>query len=241
MSDAKTLSAAIIGAALVSGAVVLGIFYHSAQTASGQNDVLTVTGSTRTAVVSDQAKLIVSITRTANLSSLAAGYAGIARDLKLVNDLVKKENIPDEKIVAGPVSMSQLYDQNGGENIRYQLFQTVTVQDNDVSKITKLSQLIPSLASGGAIVSVQSLEYYYSRLADLRVSLLSEAVKDAKARAEKIAEGTGRQVGNIQSANNGVVQVLAPNSVDISDYGSYDTSSVQKDIMVTVKASFRLK
>jgi hypothetical protein len=137
--------------------------------------------------------------------------------------------------------MSQLYDQNGGENIRYQLFQTVTVQDNDVSKITKLSQLIPSLASGGAIVSVQSLEYYYSRLADLRVSLLSEAVKDAKARAEKIAEGTGRQVGNIQSANNGVVQVLAPNSVDISDYGSYDTSSVQKDIMVTVKASFRLK
>ncbi len=85
------------------------------------------------------------------------------------------------------------------------------------------------------------MEYYYSKLPDLRVSLLSDAVKDAKARAEQIAQGTGRGIGNVLSASNGVVQVISPNSVDVSDYGSYDTSSIEKDVMVTIKASFRLK
>jgi hypothetical protein len=91
------------------------------------------------------------------------------------------------------------------------------------------------------MVSTQSLEYYYSKLPDLRVSLLEDAVKDAKLRAEKIAAGTGRRVGSVRAASSGVVQVLSPNSVDISDYGNYDTSSVDKDVMVTVKASFDLK
>jgi hypothetical protein len=137
--------------------------------------------------------------------------------------------------------MNQVYDQNNTSQIRYQLNQTVTLQLNDVNKITDISKKIPDLAAQGAIVSIQSLEYYYSKLPDLRVSLLTQAVQDAKARAEKIAEGTGRRVGSVQTASSGVVQVLTPNSVDVSDYGSYDTSSIQKDVMVTVKAAFRLQ
>ena len=70
---------------------------------------------------------------------------------------------------------------------------------------------------------------------------MSDAIKDAKSRAEKIAEGTGRKVGSVQEASSGVVQVLTPNSIEVSDYGSYDTSSIEKEVMVTVKASFRLK
>jgi hypothetical protein len=90
-------------------------------------------------------------------------------------------------------------------------------------------------------VSVQSLEYYYSKLPELRVKLLSSAIKDAEARAKSIVESTGRKVGSIRSASSGVVQVLPVNSVEISDYGSYDTSYVDKDVMVTVKATFGLK
>jgi hypothetical protein len=48
-------------------------------------------------------------------------------------------------------------------------------------------------------------------------------------------------VGSIRSASMGVVQVLSPQSIEISDYGSYDTSSVEKEVMVTVKAAFSLR
>jgi len=241
MNERKFVPALIIGLAFIAGALVFGLFYYSAQSKAAATDILSVTGSAKTRVTSDQAKLTITISRLVPVSSLASGYANVARDLDLANQLLKKNNVPASEIVASPISMNQMYDQGNGAETRYQLTQTVTVQDNDVNKITKVSQAIPSLASQGALLSVQSLEYYYSKLPDLRVSLLSDAVKDAKARAEKIAEGTGRGIGNVQSASNGVVQVLSPNSVDVSDYGSYDTSSVDKDVMVTIKASFRLK
>lgn len=232
--------ALILGGALIVGAFVFGSFYYFAQSNTGR-DNLAVTGSAKTRVSADQAKIVIDLNRIVSINELAGGYSNIAHDLTLVRELLKKANIVDKGIIESPVSMNQVYDQTNSGIVRYQLNQTITVQSNDVDKITDLSKKVPSLAVQGAIVSVQSLEYYYSKLPDLRVSLLTQAVKDAKARAEKIAEGTGRRVGSVQSASIGVVQVLSPNSVEVSDYGNYDTSSVEKDVMVTVKVSFRLR
>ncbi len=228
--------------ALVVGAIILGAFYYQAQSVN-MKDILSVTGSTKTTVTSDQAKLSIAIARQVPLSQLATGYTAVARDLTLTKALLTREGIPASAILESPVSMNQFYDGTNtpGAETKYELRQTLTVQSSDVTKITDISKKIPSLTSEGALVSIQSLEYYYSKLADLRVSLLSDAIKDAKARAAKIAEGTGREVGAVQSASNGVVQLLPPNSVEISDYGSYDTSSIEKEVMVTLKASFYLK
>ena len=228
----------IIGLALVLSATVFGLFYYYAQQASDRN-MLSVTGSAKTHVTSDQAKLVVGLSRMVSIGDLSTGYATIARDLALTHAQLKSAGVADTDVVDSPVSMNQMYDSNSGPT-RYQLSQTITVQSSDVAKITDVSKKIPDLAAQGAIVSVQSLEYYYSKLPDLRVSLLTDAIKDAKARAAKIAEGTGGHVGSVEAASSGVVQVLPPNSVDVSDYGNYDTSSIEKDIMVTVKASFRL-
>ncbi len=74
----------------------------------------------------------------------------------------------------------------------------------------------------------------------MRVALLPDAIADAKARAESIATAGGNKIGSIKSASSGVVQVLSANSVEVSDYGSYDTSKIEKEIMVTVKASFAI-
>jgi hypothetical protein len=35
--------------------------------------------------------------------------------------------------------------------------------------------------------------------------------------------------------------VLAPNSIDVSDYGQYDTSSVEKEVMITVRTTFQVQ
>jgi hypothetical protein len=240
MNDLKKETSVIIGLALIISSVIFGAFYYKAQSVNNA-DTLSVTGSAKTRVTSDQAKIVVAVSRTVFASNLSSGYAEVAYDINLVRNLLKNSGVSDKDMVESPVSMNQMYDQNSGAEIRYQLIETVTIQSNDVTKITDISKKIPSLSSQGAMVSTQSLEYYYSKLPDLRVSLLEDAVKDAKLRAEKIAAGTGRRVGSVRAASSGVVQVLSPNSVDISDYGNYDTSSVDKDVMVTVKASFDLK
>ncbi|MDO8261076.1 MAG: SIMPL domain-containing protein [Candidatus Magasanikbacteria bacterium] len=240
MNDSKIIPVSILGTALVVSALVFGAFYYSAQSVV-PGDALSVTGSTKTRVTSDQAKLTINFARVVFVDDLASGYRDIAKDLLLTKELLQNSGIAPTDIIEAPVSMYQNYDPTNSGKIQYQLSQTITIQSNDVNKLTEISKNIPSLAEKGAVVSVGALEYYYSKLPDLRVSLLSEAVKDAKARAEKIAQGTDRHVGGVQSASSGVVQVMSPNSIDVADYGSYDTSSIEKDVMVTVKASFELR
>ncbi len=234
------LPSIVTGIAMIAAAAIFGSFYYYAQSFANK-DSLSVTGSAKTSVVSDQAKLVVSLTRVVQSAELSSGYAAVAKDLALTKELLAKSGVSSTDMVESPVSMNQVYDQTNSGIIKYQLNQAVTVQSGDVAKLTEISKKIPDLAAQGAIISIQSLEYYYSKLPDLRVSLLTQAVQDAKARAEKIAAGTGRKIGDVQSASSGVVQVLTPNSVDVSDYGSYDTSSINKEVMVTVKASFSLK
>jgi hypothetical protein len=91
------------------------------------------------------------------------------------------------------------------------------------------------------LFSTQSLEYTYSKLPELRVSLLKDAMTDARARANSIASSDGKGVGALTSASIGVVQVLSPSSTSVEDYGAYDTSSIEKEVMVTVRASFQVR
>ncbi len=237
--NTKPTGIIFISCAFVLASIVFGMFYYFAQGVS--HDTLSVTGSTKTSVTSDQAKLVLTIVHTAPASNLSTGYGAVARDLALTRALLTKEGVLDADVSESTVSTNQIYDQNSSAETRYDLRQTITVQSKDVVSLTNISKKIPTLSSQGAIVTIQSLEYFYSKLPELRVSLLEAAVQDAKARADKIAKGTGRSIGVVRTASSGVVQVVSPNSIDVSDYGTYDTSSIQKDVLVTVKASFELK
>jgi len=205
------------------------------------DNTLTVTGSATKQVTSDHVKWVGSISRIVKIDTLKAGYADMAKDLILVQDFLKSKNIPAEQIVTSAVSMDQNYDQQQGAERTYTLRQTIEVNSSDVNSITDIAKNINPIIEKGVIFTTQSLEYTYTKLPDERVLMLADAVKDAKARASKLAESSGKKVGQLKSASSGVVQVMSANSLDVSDYGSYDTSKIEKNIMLTVKASFTLK
>jgi len=60
------------------------------------------------------------------------------------------------------------------------------VRTKDVQLVSKLSQNIGALLQQGVNVSNYGPQYYVSTLNKIRPELLSEATKDAKARAEAI-------------------------------------------------------
>lgn len=239
----KTLlwMAGIIGLALlVSTTVGAWAFYR----VRSFDNVLSVTGSAKQTVVSDQVKWTANWSRTVQLANLKTGYQSLATDQALVKKFLADNGIAEANYNISAVNMYQNYDYRSSDSSApptYTLQQTVTIQSGDIQKITALAKNIQGLVNEGVIFSTASLEYSYSKLPDLRVSLLSDAVKDAKARAEKLAESSGKQVDQLVSASMGVVQVLPVNSVDVSDYGAYDTSEINKDVMVTVKTAFSLK
>jgi hypothetical protein len=137
--------------------------------------------------------------------------------------------------------MNEVYEQYPDSEKKYNLMQNIKVESSDVDKVSELAKNTgPLVVSKGVLFSTNSLEYYYSKLPETRIELIGKAVEDAKARATELANAGGKKIGILKSASSGVVQVLAPNSIEVSDYGMYDTSSINKEIMVTVKASFEV-
>ena len=204
-------------------------------------DYISTTGSAKKAVVSDKVKWTSSITRQVSVSTVKDGYAKMDIDLKEVKDFFTANGIPAESLSISPVFMNEIWDNNNQTEKKYNLVQNFEVQSSDVQKIDALAKNTNSLINKGVLFSTNSLEYYYSKLPAVRVKLLANAVADAKARAEQLAIAGDKKIGVLKSASSGVVQVMAPNSVEVSDYGMYDTSKIEKEIMVTVKASFEIK
>ena len=203
------------------------------------DNTVSVTGSAKTSVTSDAVRFSFSVARTVAESDLAVGYSRVSGDLAAVKAFLTAHGVTEAELAIEPASANQIYDYNNtGAPTRYRVSQMVRINSTRVPETTALAGDISSLSSSGLFIEANPVEYYYSKLADLRVSLLGEAVKDAKARADAIAKETGQGVGRLKSAASGVVQVLAPNSINIDDYGQYDTSSIEKEIMVTTRATF---
>jgi len=205
------------------------------------DNTLTVTGSATKQVTSDHVKWVGTINHVVKASTLKPGYADMARDLIYVKDFLKEKNVPENQVVISPIFMDQNYDQPQGAERSYTLRQTLDINSSDVNAIAEIAKNIQPLIDKGVIFSTTSLEYTYTKLPEERITMLSDAVKDAKARASQLAISSGKKIGQLKSASSGVVQVMSANSTDVSDYGSYDTSKVEKSIMMTVKTTFTLK
>lgn len=194
-------------------------------------------------MVSDSVKWASGFSRTVFIQDLKSGYAQMTKDQTIVAKFLADKGIAEADINISPVMMDQNYYYDKGANTpkEYTLRQTVEVKSSDVQKITDIAKNTQALIDQGVIYSTQNLEYYYSKLSELRVSLLSDAMKDAEARAKSIVESGGGKVGSLKSASMGPVQVLSVGAQDVMDYGNYDTSKIDKDVMVTVRAAYTIK
>jgi hypothetical protein len=230
----------IIGLSLILSAAVVGFVIYQTK---AMDNTLQVTGSAKKVVSADVVKWNGEFMRNVKVDTLKSGYAQMATDLEKVKSFLKDEGINETDVNISPVNMYEQYNykSDGSSEKNYNLSQTIQIQSGEVDKITNLAKNVQKLIEAGVIFSSRSLEYYYTKLPEVRVELLSEAVKDARNRAEKIAQSNNDQVGTLKSASVGVVQVLPVNSTEISDYGAYDTSSIEKEIMITVRTVFQMK
>jgi len=229
----------IVGLSLiVSSVVVANTFYK----VKALDNSLSVTGSAKKIVTSDMGKWTGDFSREVPVADLKIGYDQMASDLKIVKKFFADNGIDEKTIVISPVYMNQKYVYNNYNNDppKYILTQNVEVQSNDVKKITDLANKTKDMIEKDVMFSANAPEYYFTKLADIRIELLGNAIKDARARADKIAESGGKKVSTMTQAAVGVTQLLPVNSIDISDYGTYDTSSIEKEVTVTVRAAFGL-
>lgn len=230
--------AIILGICLIISASIGSFTFYKVRS---PEDTLSVTGSVREKVTSDLAKWTANFSRTVSAEDLKAGYQMMKNDQRLVLNFFEDNGFTEEDITISPIFMEQLYMYDPNAPKENLLRQTVEIQSTDVDKITYMAKNNQELIDQGVIFAIQSLEYYYSKLPELRIELIPDAINDAKLRAQKIAEGSGKTIGVIKSATLGVVQVLPVNSTEVSDWGTYDTSTIEKEVMIPVTVIFTLK
>ncbi len=232
----------IVGAILAAGLVASASIVSATLFKMKKLDQsISVTGSTQKTVMSDIVKWRSSFSRTVSPDGLANGYALMKKDNDVVQKYLLNNKILATELTVNPVFLTTNYNYNNGNQslTGYTLTERLEVQSTDLKKITDLEKKIgEQLSQQGVVFANESEEFYYSKFADLKVSMLADATKNAKERAQQIAESDGLSVGHITSAAMGVFQVTAVNSVDVSDYGSYDTSVQEKQVTAVVRASF---
>jgi len=202
---------------------------------------LQVVGSAKQHVTSDSVHWRLEFTRPVTLQTVKQGTALMQQDLNKVVAFFSEHGVSQNTLIISPVIMTQVYEQRQTGPTKYTLRQTVELDSTQVAATTELTKLYPTLIDQGVILQANPPEYYVSKLPEIRVSLLKGAMEDAKLRAKSIAESGGQKVGQLKSASAGVVQVLSINSTNVADYGAYDTSQIEKDVMVSVRATFTLR
>lgn len=231
-------AAAILGGFLLLSSIVGAQTFYAVRSL---DNTLTATGSAKERVTADTVKWTIRTERIVYEGSVAGAFTQVAADTAKVKKFLTSNGIKDDEVTVSPISVEDYYGPSYDNTRRLAVRQAITVQSKEVDRIETASQGTVVLAQQGVQFIPNAPEYLVSNLPELRVRLLGEAVKDAEARVTEIAGATGQKVGKLKSSSSGVVQVLAPDSIDVADYGAYDTSTKEKDVMVTVRGTFLLK
>jgi uncharacterized protein len=204
---------------------------------------IAVTGSAKTNIVSDMGVLRGNITFVGNTTK--DGVEKIKPQMQQLLHFLQQKGIPQNTIELLPMNQYANYETNAqgyqtGNIISYTVSQRFQFTSNNVQLIKKISLEMSQLISEGVNVQMDMPEYFYSKLADIKVSIQSLAAKDAQQRAQAMAEATGQTLGAMRSAKMGVIQITPKNSNTISDYGMNDVSSIEKEITAVVHTSFEI-
>lgn len=203
-----------------------------------------VTGSAKKQITSD----LIVWTGSFNTQSpkLQDAYTKLEESRNKVMNYLVKQGIDKENLVFSSINTSINYVISDYGNITndidyYDLNQTVTISSDEIDKITEISRNATELLNEGVAFQSNAPQYLYTKLADIKVTMLAEATKDAKKRAQMIAENAGSEIGDLTYADMGVMQITALYSNEVDDMGINDTYSLEKEITAVVHCQFDIK
>jgi uncharacterized protein len=120
------------------------------------------------------------------------------------NDM-QVQNIQVEDRIAG-------YNAQGTpEDSRFVLTEDLLVRSGDVEKLAAASKMVGDLLKSGVVFSSDAYNagpsFIFTKVSDLKGDMLTEATKRAREAADKFAAESGAVVGDIQNANQGIIEI----------------------------------
>lgn len=240
----KNLSAVLFAIAIIIASFVLGNAIINRNRPQG---TIVVTGLGESNFTSDLVVWEGNFNRES--TDLKTAYASLEEDRNSVTEYLKSKGIPEAQLIFNAVNTNPLYQQNYSNDGRflgqtfqgYQLNQSLVIESKDVEKVEKISREITELLNQGIAFYSQQPRYYYTGLESLKLEMIAKATEDARIRAERIAENSDSDLGDLINANMGIFQITGQNSgEDYSWGGTFNTSAKNKTASITMKLTFEV-
>lgn len=234
-SGMLALAIALVGSAYLAGNALRSL---------RSNDNLTVIGSSTRPIRSDFVIWRSSV--SSQQATLPLAYQELKRHSEKVQAYFKSKNVPNDAISLSAIDTQPIPETNGngaqtGRTIAYRLVQRFEIRSKDIDAITAIARSSTDLINDGLPFISEPAEYLYTELGKLRVDMISEATKDAKARGEAIVNVSGSRLGTIRKAETDVFQITARYSTEVSNSGAYNTTTIDKDIRAVVAITFAVE
>lgn len=231
----------IIAVSILIGVIIFSTAFKNRNKPS---DVINVTGLGSKDFVSDLIVWNGSFTKSS--TDLKTAYSELNKDRETIKNYLLSKGIQEKEIVFSAVDIikeyNDTYDKDGNKTSvfsAYKLTQNIQIESKEVDKVENISRQVTDLIDAGVEFYSQSPEYYYTKLAELKIDLIASATQDAYVRAEKIAENSGGKLGKLKNATMGVFQIIAQNSSeDFSWGGTFNTSAKNKTATITMKLQY---
>jgi uncharacterized protein YggE len=169
---------------------------NGAATDTNPEHTISVTGSGKVTVIPDMATINLGVVTERTTAKAARQDAAAA--MTRVVDAVRKLGIADKDITTANVSLNPVYDypNNAAPKIRgYQMQNTISIKVRD---LTKLSDVVDNSVAAGA-TTVDGISFDVADRTAAEAQARETAVKDAKTKADTLANGLGVRVTGVAS------------------------------------------
>lgn len=202
--------AGILGLSLVIGLGILGFFFQKTAIKFKEYErIVTVKGLSEREVMADTVIWPIQFTLADN--DLPTLFTTLDQQSQQVITFLAKQGIEEEAIsFSSPAVIDKKAQQYGSDaqvEYRYLATQTLTVYSSHVDRVRQAISQIGQLGKQGIVFNQDGysnrVEYFFSRLNDIKPDMIEEATKQAREVALKFAKDSQSQLGKIKRASQG--------------------------------------
>jgi len=213
-----------------------------AMRAMKQENIIRVKGVAELDITSDRGSWWTSVSGRA--PTLAEADTGRDKAMAALRAFVLAKGFKESELSVDSVSISKIYrrDEKGNttnELEAYVLSQSLGVRSSSLELLRDAAnEVTGALVKQGFESSTGTPSFTVSTIEKTKLDLLEKATANAYERAQTLARGSGSSVGSLVSAAQGVYQIVARGETSSSDYGEFDTGSIEKTARVVVTLEY---
>ncbi len=243
-----SIALAALTVGMVCSAFLLSRLMLRVQTTEKTEKSITVKGVAEKSVTSDLAAFtckvkINSLTRADGFKAIKTAANTLHKkldELGFTANMREDENIDCEEQYRtittkenGKTTSETVFD-------HYEVTYSVRIRTDKVQLVSQNVLKIYELASTKMDITVSAPQYFISNPEQYKLELVDKASAAAAERARTAASQSGSKLGPLMTARQGVIQITSQASNDTSDYGVYNTASLNKVIRLVMTMEFEL-